>query len=510
MKDLNEQHKIERNLKLIAKSSFIVFIGLLISKVLTYVYRITIARSFGPEIYGLFSVAIMVLGWFMLFASFGFSEGLIRYVSFYIGKKQYSKIRYLFLISTTITLIFGIISTLLLFLLSEFISIRIFHNPNLTIFLRIFSFLIPIYLVSNIFLSILQAYEKINWYSFIINIVQNFVRFIALVIFILIGFKINSVIYSYFLGFVAMLLVAYFVCRYQTKEIFQKQPLEKKIKKQTAKEFFSYSWPLIFTMAISEIFYWTDSFFIGFFKGVTEVGYYNAAIPIALLLAFVPEIFIKLFFPIITKEYSQKRLNVVKQISQQVGKWVLVLNLPIFLIILLFPGAIINLLFGPQYLVASNALRILSVGAFVSSLVWISYSLLSMAGKTKIILKSFLAAAVLNILLNLILIPPYGVNGAAIATTFSKIVFSFILIVQVKKNLSIIPFRRKLFGIFILSLIPLSIVLLIRKFIEVNLLSLVLASGLFFLLYFLLIFVTNSLDKNDFMIIKSINKQIFT
>ena len=169
----NNEEKINSSLKLLVKSSIIIFMGLILSKILTYLYRIIIARFYGPEIYGIFSLAVMILGWFVAISSFGFTDGLLRYVSWYRGKKQNDKIRYILKFSIIILLFSGIISAITLFLLAEYISINFFHNPELIIFLKIFSFLIPVSLFANIFLFVLQSFEKISWHSFILNILQN-------------------------------------------------------------------------------------------------------------------------------------------------------------------------------------------------------------------------------------------------------------------------------------------------------------------------------------------------
>src|SRR3989344_4690308 len=107
-KDSNESD-VNKGLKIIAKSSIIIFVGVFFSKIITYFYRIIIARYFGPEVYGLFSLAIMISGWFIIFSSLGFAEGLLRYLPWYRGKKEYNKIKYLIRFSTTLTLITSII-----------------------------------------------------------------------------------------------------------------------------------------------------------------------------------------------------------------------------------------------------------------------------------------------------------------------------------------------------------------------------------------------------------------
>lgn len=510
--DKKEQKEdIDSGLRLIVKSSFIVFIGLLLSKILTYLYRIIIARNFGPEMYGVFSLAIMVLGWFMLFGALGFSEGALRYIPWCRGKKEYSKIRYILKTATIISFFSGIVMGVLLFLSAGIISINIFHNSEIIIFLKVFSILIPFYILNNIFLATLQALEKIGWYSFILNILQNAVKVISLFLLFFLGIKSNAIVFSYCLGILAMFFVSFFASRHYLSKFFpkQKEENEKLDKKETRKQFFSYSWPLTLYAAVGELFYWTSSFFIGYFIGVEEVGFYNAAVPIAMLLLFVPEIFLKLFFPLITRQYSSNKPEVVKQLSQQVGKWIFLLNLPIFVMMILFPGVIINFLFGSEYLIASNALRILAIGGFLSSLFWMHENLLSMIGKTKLIFKNLLFVSIINLILNLILVSKYGISGAAVSTTISKIIFSSLLFIQVKKHLNIIPFRRKIFSIMLIILIPTIITLILRDTIAINTASVLIIGAFFILVYFLLIFLTKSLDRNDIMVMKTIKNKLF-
>ena len=90
-----DQESIDNSLKLLVKTSFFVFIGIMISKLITYIYRILIARYLGPEIYGIFSLASMIFGWFAAFFSFGLADGLLRYISLYRAKRNKGEINYL-------------------------------------------------------------------------------------------------------------------------------------------------------------------------------------------------------------------------------------------------------------------------------------------------------------------------------------------------------------------------------------------------------------------------------
>ena len=516
---LKNYKKLDENLRIIVKSSVIVFFGLIISKVLSYAYRIIIARSFGPEEYGLFSLSLAIVGFFIAVFGFGLNEGLLRFISLFRGKKETQKMRYLFRFSLLISLISGVVAAIILFSFSNVISINIFHNPGLEVYLKIFSLLIPISLVWGIYIAVIRAFELITMYSFINNILQNVLKIITFLIFIFFGFSTYKVIsFSYILAFAFILIISYYVCKYKIGEIFGKYFINKKNRDDLKRKFLTYSLPLSFAGFVSIILYWTDSLFLGYFKSAFEIGLYNAVIPIAMLLAIAPELFIQLFLPLITRYYSQKKNKLIKEISKQVGKWIFIINLAVFGLGFIFPGAFINILFGKEYLVAENALRILLVGSFMSSISYVSSNLIRTIGKSNLILADITIASILNAILNYILIPmkkigfienSLGLNGAALATAISAIVLSILFIFQTKYYLKFFPFRRKMIGILFIFIIPAAVMLYIRTFINVSgILKATILSLIFIILYLILIFITKSLDKNDLLILKAMKDKV--
>src|SRR3989338_8513967 len=123
---MKSDSRLNYSLKLIVKTSMIVLIGIIISKIALYAYRVVIARHFGPEAYGLFSLALMILNLFVAISALGLNEGLLRYISIYRGKKDNKNIVYLFETLKKISFISSIFAALLLFLLSDLISNSIF------------------------------------------------------------------------------------------------------------------------------------------------------------------------------------------------------------------------------------------------------------------------------------------------------------------------------------------------------------------------------------------------
>lgn len=500
---MKEENEIDNSLKMLARSSVIVFMGFVLSKLFTYIYRILIARNFGAEAYGTFTIAVMVIGWLTIFSTLGLSQGIVRYIALYRGKKKTSLLRFIFQDSLKKTFLLGLILGTLLFIFAEKISIGIFDNQELTIFLKAFSILIPLTALFKIFLSTIQAYEKIGWFSFIFNIFQNLMKVAILGILIILGVNSNSVIISYILGIAAAVFVSYLVVSsVLSPKVFGEQKIKPEKKKSTAKELLNYSWPLMFLGIVTSMMGWIDTLILGIFRSAEEVGFYNAAMPIAMLLGLVPSLFTDLFLPLITREYAKKRYSIIKQLSQQVGKWIFVINLPLFILMALFPGAFLNILFGAEFLVAEQALRILAIGYLFQSVFTVSYRLLIISGKTKLTLIDILVVSFLNVLLNIYLVPRFGINGAALGTSVSFILLNILFVVQSRKYLRIIPVRRKMLGILLISLIPTGAILLIRESLgSPGLFSLALLTAFFILSYLALILLINGFDKNDLTVL---------
>jgi len=505
---MKEEEKTQGHLRLLLKTSFIVFISVFIAKILNYVYKFIIARQFGPEVYGLFSLSLVVVSFFTAFASLGLFEGIVRYIALYRGKNENEKISKIIKFSLIISGITSILAGVIMFFSADFAANILFHNPDLSIFLKIFSLTLPFSVISSIYLSTLRAFEKITAYSILLNIVQNGVRVGVLIILIFIGFKSESVISSYFISIVILALISYILGNKIIKSILSHKNLKKSDEKKIYIELIKYSWPLMLAGITFNILYWCDSLLIGYFQDMAQVGFYSVAVTLVSLLAIVPDLFLQLFFPLIVKEYSNKNNEIIKQLTKQVTKWIFIVNFPILLIMVIFPGVIINFLFGSSFLAAELSLRILSIGALVACFSSTFNSILSMRGKSKTILYNFIFFAALNIILNLILIPKFGINGAAIATSSTWVLITLTQIVQIYRETNFFPFRRKMFRIVFVSIIPAAILIFMSTYLPTTISVLILAGIIFSVSYILLIFLTKCLDKYDLGIIKSLKDKI--
>lgn len=485
--------------KRIAKGAIIVFLGMLLSRALAYLY-VTLVARLGSSEYGLLSLAMVTVSFISIFATLGLRIGIIRYTAYYRGKKDNKRIKGSIVSSLKLSLPLSLVLMALLFIFSEKISILIFHNASLIPILRIFSLSLPFISLSDLFLGVIVGFQKIEYQILVKEIITNVVKLLLTFIVIYLGYNLIGVSIVYVISVIITAILAFYFLQKKVFPFFK----TKVVPVLLTKELFLFSFPLIFGSILTLIIKWTDVLMIGYFRTTSEVGIYNVALPTANLLVIVPTALMAIFMPMITELYSKKKLKEIKAVSRVNSKWIFFLNFPIFLLILLFSKEILNIMFGFEYVIGSTALLILIFGYMIRSLMHIHLAILTMLKKTKLLFYIGLIVASSNVILNYILIPRIGIVGGSIATTFSFIV-SFTLIFGFSYKLTKIqPLKLDYFKSIISGIIAFFIVSYFVNLIdEVSFISFILFSVLFLIIYALLVYLLKGLDKEDKDVIKS-------
>lgn len=492
----------DESLKTITKGAGIVFIGLFISKLLGYIYRLIVARI-GTEQYGLLSLGLAIFGVLTTLSLLGLNQGIIRYISFYKAKEDLLKIKNILVSTFKITLPLSLILAIFLFIFSKWISITFFHNPNLSLIIKIIAIALPFEVIRQIILDIFKAFQKIKYELYIKCITENLTKIILTLIFIILGLNIIGATTAYTLSIILSAILAFYFLETKISPIFK----HKINNSSFDKELLFYSLPLLFSDFIFSIILWTDTLMLGYFLPESEVGIYNAALPTAFLMNMIPYALYTLFIPMLTELYSQNKNTEFKIVYKTVTKWVFLINLILLSMFYLFSRPILSILFGQNYIRGATSLIILGTGYFIGYFPISSQHFLLIIKKTKLVLFNTLFVAILNILLNLYLIPIYGFLGAAIATSSVFILRGILLSTESYLIKRLIPlklnFLKILFSISIASII----VNYISKFYPINIFTLVINGILLVGFYSLLLLITKSFEREDIMIIKTIQQK---
>ena len=503
----NEESYLNESLRKIAKGAGVGFTGAFIGMAFGYFSRIVIARFLGPGDYGLITLGIAGMSIATTLSLLGLPSGIQRFVSFYKGKGDEGKIKGTILGALKICFPLSLFLAILTFIGADWISIHVFHEATLTPILRIFAIAIPFSVLAQNLVSSTIGFQDLRYKVYVNDIFQNTFKLVAIVTLLLLGFEVLGAAWGWTL---AIILTPFLAFYFLDKKLFP--ILKSKIKSiPVEKELFSFSWPLIFVSAAGLVMGWTDTLMLGYFSSASEVGIYNVALPTAMLLMNIIVAFAMIFLPVASELYARNRIDDLRNAYSAVTKWVFTLTLPCSLLMALFSKSIIQIIFGSEYISGAMALSILAAGFFISSTPGPISNILQTFGRTKIIMVYSFIGAGANFMLNFLLIPIYGIKGAAIATASSYILVNILLLISAYHIERIQPYKMSYLKPLLASVIAVSVVYVVTKYlIGVSFISLAVMFFVFLLLYFFLLLLFKSFEEEDLMIMGAIDERLGT
>ena len=200
----------------------------------------------------------------------------------------------------------------------------------------------------------------------------------------------------------------------------------------------------------------------------------------------------------------ENKVDELKRLFQILTKWLFTITFPFIIAILLFPEAIISLFFGDKYLLATTSLQLISIAYFTHIFLGPNGETIKIFGRTKIIMLYTLIGGILNVFLNSFLIPIYGIEGAAISTMFSLILMNVLHSTFLYKISKIHPIRKKFVVPVIITFVILILfygIVLVFNLQSLSILLKIILSVIFGVLYFVIILLSKSFDKEDLQLL---------
>jgi O-antigen/teichoic acid export membrane protein len=432
-------------LKAIAKGTGLVFIGTVLGTLLGLILRVIVVRYITPSEFGLLSLGLVIVNILITISCLGFRNGVPRYISYALGQKDYFKVWQTIKSALTLALGLSLCFCALLFAFPSAIA-QLFHQASLVLPLRILSLLIPLSVLIDVLVAILRGFADVKAKVYFKNILVVGIKIILVVIVIILGLAFKGVLWAYLGGNV---LSAVALIYYARKKIHQNLPKEKKLLPSishsylsVARELLVFSLPLLGSSVATMIIGWTDTLMLAYFKTSEMVGLYNAALSLTKFLTVPLSALSFIYLPFVSKLFARKQYKEINKLYSTVTQWTFLFTLPAILVMLFAPKAVLHLFFGRQYIAASVAMQLLTLGEAVHICLGPNGMTILAGGKTKIIFICTLGSAMVNILLNCLLIPRYDLAGAAIASAVSLMLVNILFSVLVFKFYGICPYFK--------------------------------------------------------------------
>ena len=422
----------DTHLKELLTGSSIAFVLKIVGMVFGYLFTLLITRNFGAGAMGIFALSTTVLSIAAILGRLGFDTALLRFVAEYSAQDRKDLIKEVYIKTLKIVIPSSLLLTFLLFYFSPYIAKNIFHKEYLSFYFRIVSIAVLPMVLTLINSQTLRALKKIKEFSFFQNIFNPLFASILLTFFLFFTKQQSIPVVSYVLAMFLGALISQIVWQKNAK-------LGTVLHSKTIKlrSILDVSLPMLLSSSMFLIMNWTAIIMLGMFKTDAEVGIFNVAVKIATFASITLIAINSIAAPKFAEFYGKRDMKGLRKIAQQSTKIIFWTSFPILLVIFLFPSFILGI-FGQEFKTGVYALILLTIGQFINAISGSVGFILQMTGKQKVFQNIIFIATLINIILNVILIPRYGINGAAFASMISMGLWNLSSVIYVKLYLNIV------------------------------------------------------------------------
>lgn len=401
---------------------------------------VILARHLGPEQYGHYSFALAIVSILAIPAMFGLPNLLVRETAKAETLRDWGTMRGLWSWANRVTLVLSI-SLMVLFLSALWLyqDASKFDEPMLFVWAALF---IPLSALAALRSASLRGLKKVIQGQLPEQIIKPVCFVTMLLAVVVVGqYELDAeqaMLFNVLATSVAFIAGAWLLMKAKPNQMFGVE------RKYQSKEWALSVIPLALISGLEVIVTQSDIVMIGIFSTAYDVGIYRVAMQGAVLASVGIAAVNMVMAPHYTKLFNENDIDGLRKLSVSGARFSIVISLFVFLIMFFHGEFILDIFFGEEYVEALSVLLILVFAQVMHAAGGSGGMMLIMCGYEKGTLITLLLAAILNLILNYIFIPMWGVDGAAFATGISVFIRKVVIWIMVYRKFRI---DTSIFGI---------------------------------------------------------------
>lgn len=417
----------------LAGGGALLFAGSMFQAGSTFFVRTYLARFLGRDMYGVLTVGISALVLATTLTMFGVGRGVGRYIPRFDDEEEKKGTVYSGLALIAPPLGVGVLAV---YLHADTVARHVLGGAELAAVARLLVIALPFAVAIQFTVGVTQGQQR-SFPKFLTQSASRpFVTAVGVVVVAELQYGLFSMILAYVLGYVvAGGIGIYYIVEYL-------RPFRRCDLVWRRRELFVFSVPLVAVTTIRVFFLDLDVLMLASLTDESQVGTYGSVFPIVKLFSIFLASFAFLSMPIFSELDAAGDRAQMRRLYRTVAKWTLLSTIPVALVMILFPTRVIELTFGAEYTAGAPALQVLTGAYFVHAAVGPNSNALISLGNNRVLAIDNVLAAVINAILNLVVIPPYGFFGAAAATACSYILRNALVSYHLYRATGIHPHRR--------------------------------------------------------------------
>ena len=484
-----------------ASGGGIALVGNVVDKGLRFPLEMLLARVLGAADYGSYSLGYGLAIIAGELSMLGLPSGVVRFGALYRGVGDLRRVKGTLSSALVIATLCSLTAAGGLFVLAAPIS-GVFDMPGLARVLRVFALAFPFYAITLMAAYAAGAFQAIRSQTVVANICRPLANLAVVAIAFLLGFRLLGAVYGFLISWVISAgFGLYLLTRIFPDLVSGLEPAYE------VGKLLRFSLPVLLVGCSHLLLGQTDRIMLGYFRASKDLGIYSAAAVISQQAGLITYSFGYIFCPIISDLYHRREFGDLQRLYKTVTRWIVSVNVVLLVLLILFSRQIMAI-FGSEFTAGGLVLVVLAAAhliGYVSGGALVGY-VLRMSGKQDIELINAIVLLVLNIVLNLWLIPLYGILGAAVATGISFTVISALRIAEVCLLLQMHPYDRNYHKSFVAAAVVVLLAVFLSRWTMTAPYWIFVMAALA-LLYFVVLFFLG-LEYEDRMIWETIKSRI--
>lgn len=425
----------EQHAQSLAKRAGFAFALKALGVLLSFILNLLIARKLGPSATGQFYLTLTAASIAGVIGCLGLENTFLRHVSAGVSLNNWGAIKGLYSKGLLIALPFSVVLTAGMFYFSLPIAIYVFNKPGLAPIIKIMSMATLPTVLILLHAELLKGLQRTFFYLLIHSISVPAISILAFFVLCLrMDLGVTGAVWGHLLASCLTALLGVSLWRWisQTKTRQVKGLFE-------WRQIFKSNMPLFWVTLMNFIMMWSTTLFLGVYGNSNEVGIYATAYRVSLLTSFVLIAVNTVAAPKYAELYSLNQMQRLEETALASVKVLLLFSVPPLILFIFFPHWIMGF-FGNEFSQGGRCLSILACGQFINVATGSVGYILMMSGHEKLMRNAITVSGVLNVVLNLILVPRYGIIGGAAATAISVSILNTIAAYYVWAAVKIKPF----------------------------------------------------------------------
>lgn len=423
--------------------SIVVFFGLLLRTGLLLLFELIAARHLGPAGYGLFSLAFTVVVVTASLPVLGLQNSLRRFISLKLETRETELAHGLVLFGLIWPAALGSVLGAALFLAARPLGSALFGKPELAPLLQALALVVPLWSTRRLATVIFSGYKKPLFKVVLEDLLEPGLRVVAAVLVAAAGWGALRLGYGTLVAYVVVGAVAWGLVLKGKREVVGPQ----RGMRVPWRELLLFSSPLVVSELADLILAWANLLLIGVLNVELEVGLFRAASQPPMLASAILTSFAFIYLPTATELFVRGDRSGWKRANNAVARWTLSLAFPVGVVCLIFPQAVITIVFGEEYRAGALAMQLLGGTYLIHAACGFTGLNLVVAGHTKLQMIGTLLGLGANVGASLLWIPRYGAAGAAAAILVSVVFRNTYNLVWMRVLLGLCPFNARYFRI---------------------------------------------------------------